>query len=134
MLVSTKSGILVSLLSGSLGPKTWVSENPTSSAMYVVAAKNARTKKLYGCAGEKRQHRRHILVEAGLTIRALSVPSSTTCVLTMAFPSSAQNVAATSPACTAVTAVSAVDPCFPKSVDLHGRGKGDGPARGRPRW
>ena len=52
--------------------------------------------------------------ERQLTINELSVPSSTTCVLTTAFPRSAQNVAATRPAWIAVTAVSAVDPYPPQ--------------------
>ena len=41
----------------------------------------------------------------------LRVPSSTTCVDTMALPSNAQNRPATTPAWRAVKATSAVDPC-----------------------
>ena len=41
----------------------------------------------------------------------LRVPSSTTCVETMALPSNAQNSPATTPAWRAVRATSAVDPC-----------------------
>ena len=46
-----------------------------------------------------------------LTMTELKVPSSTTCVLTIPFASKAQNVAATKPACIAVSTVRAVEPC-----------------------
>ena len=49
-----------------------------------------------------------------LTKSELIVPSSTSCVLTIALPRSAQKVAATNPACMAVIAVSAVEPCSRK--------------------
>jgi hypothetical protein len=44
----------------------------------------------------------------------LRVPSSTTCVLTMPLANRAQNVAATNPACIAVSTVRAVEPCSKK--------------------
>jgi len=47
----------------------------------------------------------------GRTTSELRVPSSTTCVETMALPSNAQNNPATTPAWRAVRATSAVDPC-----------------------
>lgn len=46
--VSTKRGTLCSDCEGSLGPKTCVNVKPTSSAIYVVATKNASVKKLNG--------------------------------------------------------------------------------------
>ena len=49
MLVSTKSEMLLRSTSGFEGPNTLVNEKPTSRAMYVVAAKNASTKKPNGC-------------------------------------------------------------------------------------
>ena len=59
-----------------------------------------------------------------LTSSELIVPSSTTCVLTIAFPSNAQNVAATKPAWTAVMAVRAVEPCSRKDpVVMSWRGR-----------
>lgn len=45
------------------------------------------------------------------TMSELRVPSSTTCVETIALPSNAQNSAATMPAWRPVKATSAVDPC-----------------------
>jgi hypothetical protein len=45
------------------------------------------------------------------TMSELRVPSSTTCVETMALPSNAQNSAATTPAWMAVKTTSGVDPC-----------------------
>jgi hypothetical protein len=49
--------------------------------------------------------------EATLTTRRLKFPSSTTCVATIPFANSAQKVAATIPACTAVRTVNATDSC-----------------------
>lgn len=49
-----------------------------------------------------------------LTIKELRVPSSTTCVLTIAFPRRAQKVAATKPAWIAVSTERAVEPCWRK--------------------
>ena len=48
------------------------------------------------------------------TMRELRVPSSTTCVLTMALPRRVQNVAATRPAWMAVNTDKAVEPCCRK--------------------
>ena len=45
------------------------------------------------------------------TIKELIVPSSTTCVATRALASNDQKSAATTPACSAVRATSAVEPC-----------------------
>lgn len=49
--VNTNRGTLCRLCGGFDGPNTCVNEKPTSRAMYVVAAKNAKTKKLKGCEG-----------------------------------------------------------------------------------
>ena len=123
MLVSTKSEILLRSTSGFEGPNTLVNEKPTSRAMYVVAAKNASTKKPNGCRVAYQKSLALALARADgawakqskpLTNSAVIVPSSTSCVLTIALPSSAQKVAATKPACTAVIAVSAVEPCSRK--------------------
>ena len=58
------------------------------------------------------------------TTKELIVPSSTTCVLTIAVPRRAQNVAATKPAWTAVIAVSAVEPCSRNApVEMSWRGR-----------
>lgn len=54
------------------------------------------------CGGEAEKRR---------TISELRVPSSTTCVETMALPSNDQNNAATMPAWMAVKTTSASDPC-----------------------
>lgn len=54
----------------------------------------------------------------------LSVPSSTTCVETIALPSNVQNNAATTPAWIAVKATSAVDPCCRTApVEMSWNGK-----------
>ena len=54
--------------------------------------------------GERKARKRRTMSE-------LRVPSSTTCVETIALPSNAQNSAATTPAWRAVKTTSAVDPC-----------------------
>jgi len=61
MLVSTNNGVLCNDAGGLEGPKVFVKVNPTSSEMYVVAAKKIAAKTDNG-------------------IKALGVPSSTTWV------------------------------------------------------
>ena len=49
ILVSTNSAMLLRFTRGSDGPRVFVKPNPTSNAMYVVAAKNAAVKNVNGC-------------------------------------------------------------------------------------
>lgn len=49
----------------------------------------------------------------------LIVPSSTTCVATIALPNNVQNSAATSPACIAVSTVRAVEPCSRREEEVR---------------
>ena len=112
MLVSTKSGILLRAVGGFEGPKVDVKVKLTSSAMYVVAAKKARVKNEKGGGEESGVNcRAYLFRERKLrTISELGVPSSTTCVATMALPSSVQKRAATTPACMAERTAMAVVP------------------------
>ena len=118
--VKTNSGTLCRSCSGFDGPKTEVKVKPTSSAMYVVAMKNAAVKNEKGCVRDGDATRFPIFSNASLdatyrgkmrTTIELNVPSSTTCVLTSPFPRRVQKVAATVPAWIAVSTTSAVEPC-----------------------
>lgn len=115
MEVRTNKGTLCNESGGLEGPKTVVKVNPTSREMYVVATKKARVKNEKGCeSGYGYVKQVAFATRRRLTMRELRVPSSTTCVLTIPFAKSVQKVAATRPACIAVSTTRAVEPCSRK--------------------